>query len=360
MNPDQPTDPWNAQPTPPSQESAPQPPSEPPPQALPVPTAYRTRIAIAWIVIGLCVVLIGILQFVAMQMLEDATAGQSSTMPFDPDATSDLVLILVSLASLAVIATALFGLVLLIFLIVKLANRSISPKLQSASIGHRSAYLEAFAIFLASFIGLQLAGGLITEHTGFQTLPIVLLLVIAPIFWPLLFGVRFTQFRKDMGWTAPRGVLREIGAGVAGYITGLPIVACGMLISALLAQLIEVKSGHPIQQEVIGAGPGMVIMLIGMAIAWAPLVEEAIFRGSLYRHLRGKPGWINWLSASLLSSFIFAAIHPQGIIGIPVLMSIAFVLASMREMRDSIIPCIVAHAINNSLAMALLLVMVYG
>lgn len=325
-----------------------------------LPRAYKIRLALAWVTIGLCVVAIGILQYVAMQMLADETAQPAAATMASPTPQSSLAIALLTLAMLSVIGALLLGYGLLVWLIIQLMEQRLRPKLTPGKPAHRTAYLEAFAIFLVSFIGLQILGGIVTELTGLPTMPIVLLLAIAPIFWPLAVGVGFTQFRKDMGLIAPNGVMREIGVGIVGYITGLPVLAIGIVISAALAYYTGMTGGHPISQEAANAGPGLIIMLIVMAVVWAPLAEEAIFRGSLYRHLRSKPGWANWLNASLLSSFIFAAIHPQGIVGIPVLMSIAFVLANMREMRDSIIPCIVAHALNNGFVMTLLIITLYG
>ena len=64
-----------------------------------------------------------------------------------------------------------------------------------------------------------------------------------------------------------------------------------------------------------------------LASVAAPVVEEIMFRGVLYRHLReASGGWGRWLSvlvSVLLSSFVFAVIHPQGWVGVPVLIVFA-------------------------------------
>jgi membrane protease YdiL (CAAX protease family) len=44
---------------------------------------------------------------------------------------------------------------------------------------------------------------------------------------------------------------------------------------------------------------------------------------------------------------IFAAIHPQGLLFIPVLGALACGFSLAREWRGSLIPCIVAHGVNN-------------
>ena len=77
--------------------------------------------------------------------------------------------------------------------------------------------------------------------------------------------------------------------------------------------------GHPIQQE-ISSDPWSIVKLYLLAAVWAPITEETLFRGALFHHLRRKNGW---LLSSLITSFIFASIHPQGLLGIPALMMIA-------------------------------------
>jgi membrane protease YdiL (CAAX protease family) len=56
--------------------------------------------------------------------------------------------------------------------------------------------------------------------------------------------------------------------------------------------------------------------------------------------------WSVLLSAVVLS-FIFAVIHPQGLIAVPVLMALAFAFALAREWRVSLIPAMVAHGVSN-------------
>jgi membrane protease YdiL (CAAX protease family) len=53
-------------------------------------------------------------------------------------------------------------------------------------------------------------------------------------------------------------------------------------------------------------------------------------------------------------SILFAAMHPQGWAGVPVLASIAIVLAAIREWRGTILASATAHALNNGFAMTML------
>ena len=54
-------------------------------------------------------------------------------------------------------------------------------------------------------------------------------------------------------------------------------------------------------------------------------------------------------------SFIFAAIHPQGALGIPVLMAPAIGFTAAREWRGSLVPSMTVHALNNGLVLLLLI-----
>jgi hypothetical protein len=85
----------------------------------------------------------------------------------------------------------------------------------------------------------------------------------------------------------------------------------------------------------------------------APIVEETMFRGVLYRHLRAATGELgialSVLVSAGLASFIFAVIHPQGLIAVPALMALAFGFTLAREWRGSLVPSMVAHGLNNGL-----------
>ena len=82
-----------------------------------------------------------------------------------------------------------------------------------------------------------------------------------------------------------------------------------------------------------------------------------MFRGVLYRYLREVSDrcgfFLSFLFSALVSSFIFAAIHPQGISFIPVLGALAVAFCIGREWRGSLIAPIVAHGINNLVTVTL-------
>jgi membrane protease YdiL (CAAX protease family) len=119
---------------------------------------------------------------------------------------------------------------------------------------------------------------------------------------------------------------------------------------------------HPMVQQLFEGNVATYVQLLLLGSVAAPIVEETMFRGVLYRHLRDATGrWrIVWsvLFAMLVNSFIFAVIHPQGLLAVPALMGLAFNFTLMREWRGTLIPSIIMHGIQNGLVFTALFVVV--
>src|SRR4051812_27196678 len=94
-------------------------------------------------------------------------------------------------------------------------------------------YLEGFAIYLVLFI---LGFGLIRRYFHLENLQwewFALLIIPVVLFWFFRNGAGSEEQRYALGWHAGKGVLREIGAGVAGYLAGLVVVMVGFLVTYL-------------------------------------------------------------------------------------------------------------------------------
>jgi membrane protease YdiL (CAAX protease family) len=117
---------------------------------------------------------------------------------------------------------------------------------------------------------------------------------------------------------------------------------------------------HPIVLEIANGGIQVRFLLIVLAAVAAPIVEETMFRGVLYRQLRtssNRLGIVLSISLSvLLTSFLFAAIHPQGWIAIPALMAIATGMNLMREWRGTLLPSMIVHGLSNGLVTTMMII----
>jgi membrane protease YdiL (CAAX protease family) len=173
--------------------------------------------------------------------------------------------------------------------------------------------------------------------------------VVTALLWPYARGSKWGDVRRALGWVRGKGILREAGSGIIGYIAGLPLIALSAVVVLVISRYADTVPSHPIVNE-IKSDPVTLILLFGVASIWAPVVEETLFRGALYGYLRGR--W-SWPVASALTGFLFAVVHPQGWIGVPALTTIGFVLGAIREWRGSIIAPMTAHALNNGTVLLL-------
>ena len=220
--------------------------------------------------------------------------------------------------------------------------------------------LEVFAIFLLGMAIGNIAGWLI--HWTLQ--PVISLggLFVA-MFWPKWQGVPWAESRRALGLHRGQGLFRELGAGVVGYLTLLPMALIGLTMTGILMAVVKLaqQSGesagsgagelfsepvtHPAAGWMLGGWEAKIAVFF-LAAVLAPVVEELFFRGAFYRNLRVR---FPLIGAGLISGLIFAVLHPQGWMGIPALMMMGFGFACIREWRDSLIAPMTAHAINNGL-----------
>ena len=214
-------------------------------------------------------------------------------------------------------------------------------------------YIEAFAIWLGMYLmGAILVDAVLRDAAGMtaRLMPLVLAFVVALV-WPSIRGARWGVVRRDIGLHIGRGVFREIGAGVVGYLACVPMIVASIFIVLVLQRFSNQQASHPIQEMLTTVHPIWIYLL---AAVFAPVTEELVFRGLLLTHLRGKLGI--WLSG-IISGLIFAAIHPQGWIAIPTLMTIALVLALIREWRHSLIAPMIAHGVNNAAVVTIMVLL---
>ncbi len=235
-------------------------------------------------------------------------------------------------------------------------------------------YAETFAVWLVLFFGLGfVARSVLGLPADLRLQAAVGVLTLSALVWPVLRGIPWAQVRRDIGWTAGRNPIAEPAWGVACYALTLPLIAVGIVLTLVLIILQRGLGGdaggdpfagpdlpnHPIVEPIVMGDWGTRLQVLLLASLVAPLVEETMFRGVLYRHWReASASWGRVLSvvgSTLAVSLIFAAIHPQGLVAIPALMMIACGLTLAREWRGSLVACVVAHALNNGLLVLLVM-----
>ena len=168
---------------------------------------------------------------------------------------------------------------------------------------------------LATAIGFLLVPMAIAAQRGAATLREVLVRL----------GVRRFKPSTALKWTA---------AAIGAYL----------LFAFLYSTLVTVP-----EQEDIADGFGPIPIQILLIVIAAPISEEICFRGMLYGGLRER---LPRVAAALLAGLVFGGLHAlTGVTAVPPLIFFGFVLALLYERTGSILPCILLHMLNNSVAL---------
>ncbi len=225
-----------------------------------------------------------------------------------------------------------------------------------------SVFAETFPIFLGGFLLLSLGTTFLPSTIGVSGKLMLQWLLLPLIFWPLVRGTRWEDFCERIGWTRGAGIVREMGSGLVAYLAGLPLMGIALFVTLILVSVVyPLITGHKVKPdenptaELVAKATGwQVIVFFLLATVWAPIVEEAVFRGSLHRHLRSR---LPMIPAAIISSVFFGILHP---LPAPLLLpvtTVGFNMALMREWRGSLIASMTAHALNNATILTLLFTM---
>ncbi len=102
-------------------------------------------------------------------------------------------------------------------------------------------------------------------------------------------------------------------------------------------------------QKDIAEGLGAVPVQVLLIVIAAPVSEEVCFRGMLFGGLREK---LPRLGAAAISGLVFGGLHAlTGVSAVPPLIVFGFLLALLYEKTGSIVPGILLHMLNNSVAL---------
>jgi membrane protease YdiL (CAAX protease family) len=301
------------------------------------------------------------------------TGGLDEAARDEVMASSTRVFFILIAALIAGILAMGLGLVMLVTVIVLGFTGRLSSGFERAR-SRSGIYAETFAIWIGLFFILQFAASVLP--TGMLGSAIAFFASLLALYWPVMRGVAWIDVRHDIGLTYGRRPALEPLVGIGGYLMALPLLAVGVLCTLLLMTIQSFILGpppvfapggapaHPIVLELADGSLWVKLQILLLASVAAPIVEETMFRGVLYRHLRDATShWGIALSvffSATLNGLLFAAIHPQGWVAIPALMALAYSFLLLREWRGTLVPAIIVHGISNGVVMLTLLAVLSG
>ncbi|MCU0315290.1 MAG: CPBP family intramembrane metalloprotease [Fimbriimonadaceae bacterium] len=151
--------------------------------------------------------------------------------------------------------------------------------------------------------------------------------------------------RKDWG--------KQVLQGLLYYCAMVPVAAVALGIVGFLTSRFGQGPGHPVQDLVTSeSSPLTFIAIFVTAAIVAPVWEELAFRGFLAPALAKKFASPLW--GVIVSSLLFALIHPQGPIAAIGLATLGAMMAYGMIRTTSLLPAIIVHAIHNGVLILLL------
>jgi uncharacterized protein len=174
--------------------------------------------------------------------------------------------------------------------------------------------------------------GTVIQDAGFIGGAVAMAWVTAGRPTPAQFGLR------------PANLVQAIGGVVGAYVTF-------QVVALLWALVVDTSQKQDILDQ-LGANRSDAYLAASAIVVCvlAPIAEEIFFRAFCFTALRRTLGM---LPGALLTGIIFGAIHLGGteIEFIVPLMVFGFFLCLLYVKTGSLLPCIVLHALNNSLAL---------
>lgn len=274
------------------------------------------------------------------------------------------------IANLCVLAVGGLGLGLSLLFVFCFLTGRVQSHLQAGS-RYSHVYIETFALWFLAYFVLQRAIVLFAADLHpLQAALAAFSLSLLSLFWPRIRRVPLSTFTQEVGLSRGRHPFIEFILGLGCYCAMLPAVVIVTLVTLQLVNTVQqTVSGenatpvapeqfaHPIVRWITEGNPQTILLVFTLAVVAAPLIEEVMFRGLLYRHLRDLTArWriaISVAVSCLANALIFAIIHPQGWLALAPLAALAMGCCILREWRGSLIAPITLHFANNLVAIGI-------
>jgi membrane protease YdiL (CAAX protease family) len=224
------------------------------------------------------------------------------------------------------------------------ANLPAKPAFPYANWGPKAAVL---GVFLALGVGIVLGiPAVIIDNPGEGDLSaganVVVQLATALGFLLVPIAIASRWGASSVGQALRRLGVRGFRLGVWKWM--LAAIGAYLVFSAVYVAIF----GAP-EQEDIAESFGTLPLQILLIVVAAPISEEVCFRGMLFGGLREQ---LPRLAAALIAALIFGGLHAlTGIGAVPPLIAFGFILALLYEKTGSIVPGILLHMLNNSIAL---------
>lgn len=222
--------------------------------------------------------------------------------------------------------------------------------------------LESFVVYLTITLGIQVAAaGLLYLHPAIDKSSVAVFLTFGVYVTAGILSLVYLAYRirkAGFSWRTigfgSQNPLADIGWGIGGYAVCLPLLITTGVMSRVIGRYIRTPS-NPIVPLFVQSPTAFARMVIFvLAAVAAPFFEELFFRGALYHSFEAK--WGLRLGV-ILSAVVFALVHPFPFDFLPIL-ALGSVFAVLAHQRGSLLPSMVAHALNNTMSFIMLLILV--
>jgi membrane protease YdiL (CAAX protease family) len=210
------------------------------------------------------------------------------------------------------------------------------------------------ALLLALFLVAQVVIEGVVRHVPERDAISQIVLGVAMLFGvPLVLAMPVMGRRIRLSGTGflPSGLLGLIWAGFVAFLMEWPVaVGLAAVGEALFSRFHQ--ASHPVTIELLSSPSLLTIFaafFLGAVVA--PFWEEIMFRGLMFpaiSRIARSPAW-----GAAISSFIFGALHPQGLPLWMTLMTIGAASCALSYHTRSLVPSMTLHFCHNAFTLAL-------